>query len=103
LKEAAAFWADVVGLPKRFEWPNYVVFDVGGGVRFSLEPSGKKGRKENVPDIYFEVQDIDEAYAKMKRKGVRFLDEPKDQSWGGRTATFLDPDDNMFILVQLKS
>ena len=101
-KEVRAFWENVVGLPKMYEWPNFVVFDVGGGVRFSFEPGGKKGRKENASDIYFEVDDVDEAYVSLRDKGVRFLYEPKDQYWGGRTATFLDPDDNMFILVQLK-
>ncbi len=48
------------------------------------------------------VDDVDDAYKKLKEKGVKFVSEPKDQYWGGRTATFLDPDENMFILVQIK-
>ena len=55
-----------------------------------------------MPDIYLQVDDVDEAYRELERKGVRFLTEPKDQSWGARTAKFVDPDENMFILVQLK-
>jgi len=49
-----------------------------------------------------EVDDVDEVYRKLKEKGVKFAAEPKDQYWGGRTATFLDPDENKFILTQMK-
>jgi uncharacterized glyoxalase superfamily protein PhnB len=49
-----------------------------------------------------EVDDVDDVYRKLKEKGVKFASEPKDQSWSARTATFLDPDENRFILVHLK-
>jgi len=48
------------------------------------------------------VDDVDKAYKNLKTKGVNFVTEPKDQYWGGRTATFVDPDENMFILVSSK-
>ena len=44
MKEAVAFWENVVGLLKMYEWSTYVSFDVGGGVRFSFEPGGKRER-----------------------------------------------------------
>jgi uncharacterized glyoxalase superfamily protein PhnB len=52
--------------------------------------------------MYLLVDDVDEAYRTLKGKGVRFVTEPKDQSWGGRTAEFVDPDGNMFILETFK-
>jgi uncharacterized glyoxalase superfamily protein PhnB len=67
-----------------------------------LEPGGERGVKKDLPDIYLQVDDVNDAYRELKAKGVRFLTEPKDQSWGARTAKFEDPDGNMFILVQLK-
>ncbi len=101
LKEITRFYEDVLGLKKTGEWPNYVIFDVGG-VELAFQPGGKKGRKEGAPSIFMIVDDVDDAYKKLREKGVKFVSEPKDQYWGGRTATFLDPDENMFILVQEK-
>lgn len=101
LKESAAFYENVLGLKKSAQWSNYVVFDVGG-VDLGLSPGGKKGRKEGAPDIYLLVDDVDAAYQELKSKGVKFVEEPKDQYWGARTATFLDSDENAFIMVHLK-
>jgi catechol 2,3-dioxygenase-like lactoylglutathione lyase family enzyme len=101
LKETTLFYEKILGLKKTGEWPNYVIFDVGG-VDLAFEPGGKKGRKERAPDIFMLVDDVDEAYKKLKEKGAKFATEPKDQYWGGRTAAFLDPDENMFILVHFK-
>ena len=101
LKKTTLFYENSLGLKKTGEWSNYVIFDVGG-VELAFEPGGKKGRKEGAPDIFMIVDNVDDAYKKLKEKGVKFASEPKDQYWGGRTATFLDPDENMFILVQTK-
>ena len=101
LKETTRFYENILGLKKTGEWSNYVIFDVGG-VELAFGPGGKKGRKEGAPAIFMIVDDVDDAYKKLKEKGVKFVSEPKDQYWGGRTATFLDPDENMFILVQRK-
>lgn len=101
LKKSVSFYEKILGLKKTGEWSNYAVFDVGG-MDLALGPGGKKGRKEGAPDIYMSVDDVDEAYKNLKEKGVKFVTEPKNQYWGGRTATFLDPDDNMFILVSPK-
>jgi len=101
LKETTSFYENVLGLKKTAEWKNYVTFDVGG-VDLAFEPRGRKGRKQETPDIFMLVEDVDDAYEKLKEKGVKFTTEPKDQYWGGRTAAFLDPDENVFILVHFK-
>ena len=100
-QEAVTFYENTLGLQKKYQWPKYAVFDLCG-ILFALESGGERGAKRNMPDIYLQVDDVDEAYRELERKGVRFLTEPKDQSWGARTAKFVDPDENMFILVQLK-
>jgi catechol 2,3-dioxygenase-like lactoylglutathione lyase family enzyme len=105
LKETTHFYENILGLKKTAEWSNYVTFDAGG-FDLAFEPGGKKGgkvsHKEGAPDIFLEVDDVDEVYKALKTKGVRFVSEPKDQYWGGRTAAFLDPDEYMFILTHLK-
>ena len=98
---AVSFYENILGLPKKSQWHNYAVFDLCG-IMLGLEPGGERGVKKGVPDIYLQVDDVDEAYRDLKSKGVRFLTEPEDQSWGARTAKFVDPDGNMFILVQLR-
>lgn len=98
LKKSTFFYENTLGLKKTAEWYNYVIFDVGG-IEFALEPGGKKGRKEEAPAIFLSVDNVDVEYERLKEKGVKFVTEPKDKSWGGRTAAFLDPDENMFVLV----
>jgi len=94
LESAIAFYEKVLGLKKTGEWSNYAVFDVGG-VEFGLEPGGKQS-------IFLQVDDVDRQYQDLVSRNVEFLTKPEDQSWGGRAATFADPDGNMFTLVQFK-
>jgi len=94
LKRAVEFYENVLGLKKTGEWGNYAIFDVGG-VELALQPNRRSL-------IFLLVDDVDEAYKTFKEKGVKFVTEPKDQYWGGRTAEFADPDENKFILVSFK-
>jgi hypothetical protein len=36
----------------------------------------------------------------LTNEAVKFITEPKDQGWGGRTAVMLDPDENIIVLSQ---
>lgn len=99
--EAVSFYENILGLQKKSQWHNYAVFDLCG-IMLGLESGGERAVKKGVPDIYLQVDNVDEVYRDLKSKGVRFLTGLKDQSWGARTAKFVDPDGNMFILVQLK-
>jgi len=94
LKKAVDFYENVLGLKKTGEWGNYAIFDVGG-VELALEPKGRFS-------IFLLVDDVDKAYEALKEKGVKFLTEPKDQYWGGRTAEFVDLDRNKFIIESFK-
>ena len=100
-QEAVSFCANILGLPKKSQWPTYVVFDVCG-MMLGIGPGGERGVKKGAPDINLQVDDADETYRDLKSKGVKFLTEPKDQTWDARTADFADPDGNVFTLVQLK-
>jgi len=88
------FYENVLGLKKTGEWSNYASFDVGG-VTLAFELNG-------MFQMYLLVDNVDEAYEKLEEKGVKFLTEPKDQFWGGRTAEFVDRDGNKFILESFK-
>ena len=94
IKKAVAFYENVLGLKKTGEWPNYATFNVGG-IQFGLEPRGKM-------EIFLLVDDVDKAYQDLKAKGVKFITEPKDQHWGARAATLVDPDGNKFTIETFK-
>ncbi len=90
LKKSVSFYQDILGLEKIGEWPTYAIFDIAG-VTFGLEPKAKL-------EICLLVDDVDKAYRNLKDKGVKFATEPKDQPWGVRDATFVDPDGNTFVI-----
>jgi predicted enzyme related to lactoylglutathione lyase len=100
-QRAVSFYENTLGLQKKSYWPTYAIFDLCG-VMLGLEPGGERGAKKGVPDILLQVDNVDDVYRELKSKGVKFLTEPTDESWGGRTTKFLDPDENVFTLVQIK-
>lgn len=66
--------------------------------------SGKMKLDKEAPTatsvIYLAVENLDAVYKKLKKRGVRFVTEPKEQGWGGRTAVMLDPDENILVLSE---
>jgi predicted enzyme related to lactoylglutathione lyase len=95
LKRAVSFY-EKIGLKKKDEWSNYATFSVGDVV-LGFDPESKGG-----VDIFVHVANVDDEYKALKEKGVKFLSEPKDQYWGGRTVKLVDPDGNEFILTSYK-
>jgi predicted enzyme related to lactoylglutathione lyase len=95
LKRAVSFY-ERIGLKKKDEWSNYATFSIGDMI-LGLDSESKGG-----VDIFVRVSNVDDEYRCLREKGVKFLSEPKDQHWGGRTAKLADPDGNEFILVSYK-
>lgn len=100
LKEAIMFYRDILGLKVKKEWSNYVIFDLPGTLTFAIMSGGRRGRKEGATNLYFAVENLDAAHEKLTKKGVRFVEPPKQQYWGGYAAIFADPDENLFYLTQ---
>ncbi|UCH70285.1 MAG: VOC family protein [Candidatus Bathyarchaeota archaeon] len=94
LKRSVSFFQNVIGLEKIGEWPTYAIFDIGR-VTFGLEPKAKT-------EICLLVDDVDEAYRDLKDKGANCATAPKDQPWGVRDATFVDSDENTFVIESLQ-
>jgi catechol 2,3-dioxygenase-like lactoylglutathione lyase family enzyme len=100
LKKALSFYEITLGLNKKYEYSSYAGFDCGG-VEIGLIPRKQLKRGDDAPTIELIVDNVDEAYRTLKAKGVRFVKEPHNETWGARQATFLDPDGNILEITQI--
>jgi len=60
-------------------------------------PSGHERRIGEFQSISFWCSDVHATHAALKKKGVRFKQEPTREDWG-TMAVFQDPDGNEFVL-----
>ena len=58
-------------------------------------------RGEGFQHVAFRVEDIEEALAELKEKGIRLIDEKPRKGAGGAKIAFLHPKDTNGILVEL--
>ena len=74
LERAVAFYRDRLGMKFLFQAPPGLAFFDAGGVRVMLSrPEGESG---GTSILYFKVDDIQDATATLKERGVSFTDEP---------------------------
>jgi catechol 2,3-dioxygenase-like lactoylglutathione lyase family enzyme len=104
MDRAAAFYADVLGLPLvRRSGDAWVEFD-GGPIRVALHGvhEGETVATGGATAV-FEVDDLDEAVAALKGKGVAFDQHVGEVEGFARFASFLDPDENTLQLIEYRS
>jgi predicted enzyme related to lactoylglutathione lyase len=91
LKAAKEFYNRILRLPVKFDFSNngMIAFAVG-----SQEPALVLKDVRQFPDarptIWFVVDDVDEEYDRLKRRGLKFLSEPFPIATG-RAVEFEDP------------
>lgn len=102
LRKAAKFYEETLGLEKKYEYSSYVGFECGG-VEVGLIPKLEERQKVSPlsPAVEFLVDDVEKTYNELKKKGVKFVKELHEEPWGGRQATFTDPDGNILEIVQI--
>ena len=109
------FWTDVMGLD--FEGTETVeaqkvttaFLPVGESEVELLESTGPDGpiakylekKGEGVQHIAFRVENIEEALAELKEKGIRLIDEKPRGGAGGAKIAFLHPKATNGVLVEL--
>lgn len=74
-------------------WP------VGGAVDPSQKELARKWAPGTAPPIVLQVADCKRAHQEMSGRGVEFVLAPMEHPWG-TTATFRDPDGNLFSMNQ---
>lgn len=115
IEQGRVFWSDVLGL--HYEGSETVAeqkvttafFPVGESeveLLESMTPDGpvakfieKKG--EGIQHVAFRVENIDEALAELKQKGIKLIDEQPRIGAGGAKIAFLHPKATGGVLVEL--
>jgi len=102
LEKSEKFYEETLGLEKKYEYSSYVGFECGG-VEIGLIPKLKEGQKVGTasPSVEFLVDDVEKVYKELKNKGVKFIKELHEQPWGGKQATFTDPDGKILEIAQI--
>ncbi len=113
--DGKTFWSDILGLPWEGEetveeQKVTTAFMPCGDAEVELlestDPSGpiakfleKKG--QGIHHIAFRVENIDEALAELKEKGIKLIDETPRKGAGGARIAFLHPKATGGVLVEL--
>jgi catechol 2,3-dioxygenase-like lactoylglutathione lyase family enzyme len=105
IDRSVAFYRDVLGATLLFEVPGQFMafFDLDGVRLYLGRPESPDFRSQ--PVLYFTVEDVDDAYAALRDRGVAFADEPHVVHRTDRTelrmAFFKDPDGtNLAIMAE---
>jgi len=100
---AVTFYRDVLGMTFLFQVPGQPMafFDCDGVRLYLGRPETPEFRSN--PVLYFDVPDIDEAFAALEDRGVEFRDQPHVVHRAEETelwmAAFADPDGNNLVLM----
>ncbi len=115
MDEGKNFWSDVLGL--KFEGAETVqeqkvttgFFPVGESEVELLESTSPDGpvakyiekKGEGIQHVAFRVENIEEALAELKEKGIKLIDETPRIGAGGAKIAFLHPKATKGVLVEL--
>jgi catechol 2,3-dioxygenase-like lactoylglutathione lyase family enzyme len=108
LQKLRAFYGGL-GWREMAHYPDFSAYDTGGATLclFPFEKLAEDGRvvPYGIRQSYrgFAIalnverrEMVDEAIAELKAAGARITKEPEDAEWGGRSAYFADPEDNLW-------
>jgi len=108
MPRSVAFYRDTLGLPLRFESPEWTEFDtetvtlaLHGGALPQSEPQTAGPPPAGRVGVGWNVKNLDEVCSQLRARGVQFLMEPTERPGEGiRLAIFLDPDGCALTLAQ---
>jgi catechol 2,3-dioxygenase-like lactoylglutathione lyase family enzyme len=90
--ETKKLYREILGLKVVEENSNFVLFDTKAS-RLAIHRLSK-GPKVDRPtvELHFEVNDVDEVYGSLMKKGIKFNSVPENKPWGTRAVSFRDPE-----------
>ncbi|MGH8874734.1 MAG: VOC family protein [Acidimicrobiia bacterium] len=102
-QEVRRFYVDVLGLRPRSDRDGLVNFE-WGDVRLTVSVHDRVHGPAADPlrvMVNFVVDDLEAAHRRMTAAGVPCLRVPEPEHWGGRVATYTDPDGNVVQLLEM--
>lgn len=75
VERAVAFYRDILELPFLFQFGG-LAFLQCGEVRLLLEQPQAGQEKQHASILYYQVAELQQAYATLQARGVHFIDEP---------------------------
>ncbi|TDI34415.1 MAG: hypothetical protein E2P02_30190 [Acidobacteria bacterium] len=100
------FYEGILELPTETsdeEGLNYLLVRTSPGSTMGFMPPHPDMRGEQPqprePTLYFEVKDVDRAYAQLIAKGAAFAGPPVEMPWGDRVVTTTDPEGRTVMLA----
>ena len=102
-EELVNFYETVLEVPctKKKEHSAYFQW---GNFKFSIANHSEIRGKSKDPNrfmINIKVADIEEITERLLKIGVNFIRMPEREKWGGKVATFEDPENNRVNLIQI--
>jgi len=97
------FYQDHLGLPLlklgKDNFSRFARFDCPGLQIHIYEWKEEFNRAHTGLQLY--VKDVDTLHHELKKKGVQFNGDIREEPWGGRVVTVRDPDGNLFDLLNV--
>jgi lactoylglutathione lyase len=110
MDKSVEFYRDKLGIPLKFQSPEWTEFQTGtttlalhgGGIARSGPPAGDPSKQAGACSIGFNVENVDETYAQLQAKGIRFVMPPTQREGEGiKLAVAIDPDGLPISFAQL--
>ena len=115
IEEGKRFFTDILGLKfekieiieeQKVKTGFFPIMDSELELLESTEPDGPvakfiEARGQGVQHIAFRVENLDEALAELKEKGVRLIDQEPRKGAGGARIAFIHPKETSGVLVEL--
>ena len=105
MEKSREFYCDLLGMEVEADFGASV--QLAGGLTLQSLASwqtfiqNRKITKEhNASELYFEVQDIDAFYEKLKAADICFVHGLIEHDWGQRACRFYDPDHHMIEVAE---
>ena len=102
LERSRAWYVESLGLKIEFEMAERRTAALNDGEGFAIFLQEAAGAAGNGVALWFQVDDVDAAYAQWTARGVKFAHEPRKNFWG-YGPELADPDGYLFRLWDEKT
>jgi uncharacterized glyoxalase superfamily protein PhnB len=107
IDDAATFYAQLFGAPGRRVSPGRHYFDCGGTILACFDPRADGDAHDATPNpdhVYFDVDDLEGAFARAQQAGCRELEvQIQMRPWGERSFYGKDPFGNPICFVDART